>query len=103
MEKYFESMVGKKINHSITTGETFFTKVYKRTYSIEVLKVKNGRVYVEVKCYDVVPSGYRQGGSDQNLGETVVMIDEDSKLETIFNIISQVDLMFLREYNIKAI
>lgn len=101
-KKYFESMIGKTITHSIETGETFFTEVYKRTYKIEVLGVKNGRIYVDVNSYDVVPSGYKKGGSDKHFGEVSVMIEDDSKMKTIFNIIANVDFEFLMRYNIKA-
>lgn len=103
MEQYFETQIGKKLVKAITTGKNFYTEVYKRQYTIEVLGVKNGRVLVDVNSVDITPSGYPEGDSRQYLGEVWVAINKESKNETIYDIIAKVDLMFLRRYSIKAI
>jgi len=102
-EKYFQNKIGEVITRTVTSGNRFFTEVYARKYFIEVLAVKNGRVYVDVTSVDIVPSGGIQGGSQKYFGDFTVDINEETRIEIIFNIIAKADLAFLRRYNIQNI
>lgn len=104
LAKYFETQVGKKITKNIVTGEKFFTEVYERVYKIEVIGIEKGKLYAQVDSYDKVPSGYKQGGSDADLGEITINLREfKSREEVIAAIIKRSDSSFIHRYKIKAI
>lgn len=103
MKDYFKSKIGQLITHAITTGDTFFTKVYKRQYNIEVLALKGNQLIVDVNSYDIVPSGYKHGGSDIHHGEVTVDISKRTKTLIISEIICKADSKFINEYKITAI
>lgn len=55
---------------SITTGEKFFTAVYKRVYTLVVHAQDGTNAIITVKSKDYTPSGYGEGGSDRKLIES---------------------------------
>lgn len=102
MEDYFKKKLGENIQTKVTTGNDFYTEVYQRVYNVEVLRVSSGSMTVDVKSYDVAPSGLRDGDSSQALGETTIKIGTKTKTEIIDAIIREVDKPFFRRYpNVK--
>lgn len=103
MKEYFQSKIGQKIVAKVITGEKFFTKVYQRTYVIEILAVsnatKNPKMTVAVSSYDVVPSGLRAGGSEKYFKEFDVKIFP-SRDKTIMEIICRADFAFMIDYKV---
>jgi hypothetical protein len=74
LQPYFESKLGQKIRVTRTTGQTFYTEVYRRQYELEVLAVDDGKVMFHVTSDDITPSGYPLGGSDKQFGSVTVEI-----------------------------
>jgi hypothetical protein len=66
MDNYLKTKVGKKVFVSFTTGETFYTEVYKRNFAIEIIKVTSNKITVKVTSKDITPSGMGRGGSDKS-------------------------------------
>ncbi|MDF2534169.1 MAG: hypothetical protein K0R18_326 [Bacillales bacterium] len=98
MKEYFQTKVGQKIVAKVKTGKTFFTDVFQRNYVIEILSVsraaKNPKMTVAVSSYDVVPTGYKQSGTDKYYKEFEVKIFS-SRDKTIEEIICRADFAFL--------
>jgi hypothetical protein len=98
MSSYFKTQIGNKITKSVKTGKTFFTEVFERVYTIEVLEVNRGKLTVDVSCYDKVPSGYRAGDTFRHIGEVTVSMGTRSKGEIIDDIVVRMDPNFFVRY-----
>lgn len=83
MKDYFKSKIGQIIKVRYNTGKTFFTEVYERQYTIEIVSVIKNEVTCIVNSVDYVPSGYIKGSTDKYLGERKIKIIPDKSLENI--------------------
>ena len=102
MINYFIKKIGEKLYQGFVTGETFFTKVYERRYTFEIITAKPGVLQVKVKSKDVTPSGFGEGGSDKNFGcHNIKFKDTDMLDDILKGIAKQVDPQFFREYSDK--
>lgn len=100
LKNYLKSKIGVTLHKSICTGNKFFTDVYTRRYSFNVIKVFRNKVTIEVGSIDICPSGLAQGGSSINLGEIVMDFKKYSKEELLNEIIAKKDANFLIKYHI---
>lgn len=100
LKEYLKSKIGKKITKSICTNETFFTDVYKRNYSFEIIKVYRNKVTMNVSSVDICPSGLQAGNSYRDLGEIVMDYTKFSKEKLLEEVISRKDFSFLIQYKI---
>lgn len=99
MNQYFKSKIGQIIEKDITTGQTFFTEIYKRRYNFEVISISRGKLTVWIKSFDIVPSGYKRGGSDIDFGQTSINITKFESLDSILKtLILNIDQKFANRY-----
>jgi hypothetical protein len=99
MKRYFEKQIGELLVKSFKTGNSFFTEVYQRTFSIEVITVSATTIQARVSSEDYVPSGFRQGGSERNYNSQMFSFKNDEMLDMILErICKTVDPEFFERY-----
>lgn len=57
----------KSYKIAIETGVKFFSAVFKREYTLSVESIDGDQVWLRVSSVDFVPSGYRDGGSNNDI------------------------------------
>lgn len=99
MTKYFETNIGKTIRKSFRTGENFFTEIFERRYSFEILAIEKGEMMATVTSVDIVSSGMMQGGSKKDFGEITVRIKNRSREEILRDLALNADPHFFTRYS----
>ncbi len=73
---------GKTYQHQVTTGNTMFTAVFARRYSMHIINIDHDSVAVRLDSVDIVPSGYRSGGSEREFGMHVFPYTNEKDINT---------------------
>lgn len=104
MKKYFESKIGQYISKSFTTGDTFYTGVYKRKYNIDILTVTAKEIQVKVTSSDYAPSGFGRYGSDKSYPARTFSYSKTENIDQIIDKICRTyDYRFFSKYpNLKS-
>lgn len=99
MEDYFKAKIGEVIKKKVHTNE-FFTSVYARVYNVEVLKVTDGELTVEVVSHDETPTGKKDRDTVRERGELTVKIADKTKTAIIDEIIREADSKFFEFFKL---
>jgi hypothetical protein len=74
--RYFDSKIGDQLHKRVVTGQTFFTQVYARQYTAEVIAAEHNSVHIYLAWYNITPSGYVCGGSQHDHGDILVDLEK---------------------------
>ena len=99
---YFKKHLGKKAQIEAMTGETLYTKVYARLYTLEIVAVdeSKGQVMFGVRSEDIVPSGYTAGGTNKLLPSVTVEVQATNE-DTLKSAVQKADPEFFKVYGSK--
>jgi hypothetical protein len=100
MKDYFKTKLGKKLSYSVTSGNTFFTEIYQKRYSLEVIKVTSKSVTFEITSNDHVPAGWCKAGTFKNYGLVEIKFYNKNKLQIIYDALVKVDLHYFLKYSL---
>ena len=97
LHRYFEAKIAGHLKYLVTTGDKFFTKVYQRSYRMEVVSVDDDGVDFLVSSFDVSPSGMKSGGSDKGFGTVTIPFGESVEA-MVKSAVTGADPTFFKEY-----
>jgi hypothetical protein len=105
MKDYFKTKLGKEMYYTVTSGDMSFNGIYRKKYSLEVIKVTDESVVFEIISNQYVPSGYCLENTSTRHGFIEIKFDNKNKLQIIYEALAKGDSEYFLKYglNIRAI
>lgn len=87
-----------------TTGEKFFTDVYRRVYTFEINKFDGNTLSFYLSSKDYAPSGFGEADSEIEFGDFELKFTDkefnDNAKNALKNVLAEIDKDFWRKYKV---